>query len=67
MYCRSKTFDKIAIVTFKNLRGDYAIDRKEKVLFEVLISDLEPALRDIYNIIYVLMPIWNWQNLVQDL
>lgn len=40
VYCYSKTFDKIAIVTIDN--GAVAIDRKENVLFEVVISDTKP-------------------------
>lgn len=41
MYCHSKTFDKIAFVTLLDRRG-VAIDRKGKVLFEVVISDTKP-------------------------
>jgi hypothetical protein len=40
VYCYSKTFDKIAFVTIDH--GAVAIDRKENVLFEVVISDAKP-------------------------
>jgi hypothetical protein len=42
LYCHSEIFDKIAFVTFANRQGDYVIDRKENVLFEVVVSDTKP-------------------------
>jgi hypothetical protein len=42
IYCFTETFDKIAIVVPKNHKGYYAIDRKERLLFEVLGMDNGP-------------------------
>lgn len=41
-YCFTEKFDKIAIVSLKKHSGFYAIDRNEKVLFEVLRIDNGP-------------------------
>ena len=41
-YCFTEKFDKIAIVSLKKHSGFYAIDRNEKVLFEVLGIDNGP-------------------------
>lgn len=40
--CISPIFDRIAIVSVKGRPGFFAIDRKEKVLFEIFILDNEP-------------------------
>jgi hypothetical protein len=42
VYCETKEFDKIAIVVPKGYSNYYAIDRTEKVLFEVLSIDNGP-------------------------